>query len=167
MKIALCQINPILGSFTYNRKLIEKNYHAALENGADLVVFPEMSITGYPPQDLLLKTDFIKNNEEVLHQISKISTIPMILGYVRSKNSKLYNSAAFCQEGRVSHTYDKILLPTYDVFDESRYFTSGNKPGIWSLSVNGKEYKIGIQICEDLWDSDYSIKVIKEQKKRP
>ena len=59
----------------------------------------------------------------------------------------------------------KQLLPTYDVFDESRYFTSGDKPGIWSIIVSGKKYKIGIQICEDLWDSDYDIKVIKEQKK--
>ena len=66
MKIALCQINPILGSFTYNKKLIEKNYNTALENGADLIVFPEMSITGYPPQDLLLQKDFIKKNEEIL-----------------------------------------------------------------------------------------------------
>ena len=72
MKIALCQINPTLGSFTSNQKLIEKNYHTALENGADLVVFPEMSITGYPPQDLLLQKDFIKKTNEVLLNISKI-----------------------------------------------------------------------------------------------
>ena len=164
MKIALCQINPILGSFTYNQKLIEKNYHTALENGADLIVFPEMSITGYPPQDLLLQKDFIKKNEEVLHQIAKISTVPIIIGYVRSKNKKLFNSAALCQEGKACYIYDKILLPTYDVFDESRYFSPGEKPGIWSIIVSGKEYKIGIQICEDLWDSNYNIKVIEQQK---
>ena len=120
MKIALCQINPILGSFTYNQTLIEKNYHSALENGADLIVFPEMSITGYPPQDLLLQKDFIKKNEEVLHQIAKMSTAPMIVGYVRSEDKKIFNSAALCQKGKVCYTYDKILLPTYDVFDESR-----------------------------------------------
>ena len=79
MKIALCQINPILGSFTYNQKLIENNYYAALENGADLIVFPEMSITGYPPQDLLLQKDFIKKNEEVLHPVSYTHlTLPTI-----------------------------------------------------------------------------------------
>ena len=165
MKIALCQINPILGFFDYNQKLIEKYYQTALDNSADLIVFPEMSITGYPPQDLLLQEDFIKKNEEVLHQIAKISTVPMIVGYVRSKNTKLFNSAALCQEGKVCYIYDKILLPTYDVFDESRYFTPGVKPGIWSITVSGKEYKIGIQICEDLWDSDYDIKVMKQQKK--
>jgi len=165
MKIALCQINPTLGSFTSNQKLIEKNYHTALENCADLVVFPEMSITGYPPQDLLLQKDFIKKSDEILHDISKICTVPMIIGYVRSDDKKIFNSAALCQEGKVCYTYDKILLPTYDVFDESRYFTSGDKPGIWSIIVSGKEYKIGIQICEDLWDSNYDIKVIKEQKK--
>ena len=164
MKIALCQINPTLGSFTSNQKLIEKNYHTALENGADLVVFPEMSITGYPPQDLLLQKDFIKKNNEVLHNISKICTVPMIIGYVRSDDKNIFNSAALCQEGEVCYTYDKILLPTYDVFDESRYFTSGDKPGIWSIIVGGKEYKTGIKICEDLWDSDYDIKVIKEQR---
>ena len=71
MKIALCQINPILGSFAYNQNLIEKNYNNALKNGADLVVFPEMSITGYPPQDLLFQKDFIIKNEKVLHQISR------------------------------------------------------------------------------------------------
>ena len=164
MKIALCQINPILGSFNYNQKLIEKNYHAALESRADLVVFPEMSITGYPPQDLLFQRDFIKTNERVLQQISKVSSVPMILGYVRLNNNKKYNSAALCQDGKVCYTYDKILLPTYDVFDESRYFTSGNKPGIWPIIIGDKEYKIGIQICEDLWDTEYDIKVTKEQK---
>tara|TARA_X000001036_G_scaffold292940_1_gene272223 strand:- start:18005 stop:19618 length:1614 start_codon:yes stop_codon:yes gene_type:complete len=165
MKIALCQINPTVGSFSSNLDLIEKHYNDAKNKGADLVVFPEMAITGYPPQDLLWQKDFVTKNYQEVEKLSEFCSVPMIVGYVRAENNKLYNSAALCQDGKVINSYDKILLPTYDVFDETRYFTSGEIPGIWPIENNGKKINVGIQICEDLWDSDYDIKVSNVQKK--
>ena len=165
MKIALCQINSTVGSFSSNIGLIEKHYNDAINKGADLVVFPEMAITGYPPQDLLWQKDFVKKNYQEVEKLSRFCSIPMIVGYVRAKGKKLYNSAALCQGGKIINSYDKILLPTYDVFDERRYFTSGEKPGIWSIESNGKKINVGIQICEDLWDSNYNLKVSNIQKK--
>jgi len=164
MKIALCQINPTVGSFSSNIDLIERNYKDAINKGADLVVFPEMSITGYPPQDLLWQTDFVAKNYQAVEKISEICSVPIIFGYVRAEENNLYNSAALCQNGEVCGSYDKILLPTYDVFDERRYFSSGQKPGIWSIESNGKKINLGIQICEDLWDSNYHINVSNNQK---
>ena len=165
MKIALCQINPIVGSLNSNTDLIEKNYSNAVNQGADLIIFPEMSIIGYPPQDLLWQKYFITESYQALERLSKKCTVPMIVGYVRSEKNKLFNSAALCQGGKIIDSYDKILLPTYDVFDEHRYFTPGKQPGVWQINVQGKIFNLGIQICEDLWDSDYGIKVAKEQKK--
>ncbi|MBI65934.1 MAG: NAD+ synthase [Candidatus Marinimicrobia bacterium] len=164
MKIALCQINPIVGSFSSNIDLIKRYYDRSIDKGADLVVFPEMSITGYPPQDLLWQTDFVIKNHQAVEKLSEICSVPMIVGYVRVEGNKLYNSAALCQDGKVCASYDKILLPTYDVFDERRYFSSGETPGVWSLKINGKKINIGIQICEDLWDFNYDMKVSREQK---
>jgi len=164
MKIVLCQINPILGNFKYNQKLIESTYKNAANNGADLVVFPELCLTGYPPKDLLFNKDFIKRNLKLLNEIALISTIPIILGFIRSDEGNIYNSAALCSNGRIISEYDKILLPTYDVFDEKRYFTSGTEIGIWSINYNGYKKIIGIQICEDLWDDGYSKKITKLQK---
>ena len=165
MKIALCQVNPTLGAFQDNQKMIMSNYKSALEKGAELVVFPELVITGYPPQDLIWEEAFISQNNSILEMIASQSTTPLILGFIREENGNYYNSAALCQGGKVTHTYDKILLPTYDVFDEDRYFTPGADVGIWPLELKGKTIQIGIQICEDLWDEDYDYKVSLEQKK--
>ena len=164
MKIALCQINPTVGSFSSNIDLIERNYKEAVKKGADLVVFPEMSITGYPPQDLLWQRDFVTKNYQAVVKLSENCSVPMIVGYVRAQGNNLYNSAALCQNGEVRGSYDKILLPTYDVFDERRYFSSGETPGMWSIKSNGKKINLGIQICEDLWDSNYDMKVSNTQK---
>ena len=155
MKIAICQINPTMGDFPGNRDKILSFYREAVEKGADLIVFPEMVITGYPPQDLLLERDFVQENVEILEDISNQVTVPAILGYIREEKSALYNSGAVCANGTVIYTYDKILLPTYDIFDEDRYFTPGKTQGVFELELNGKRRKIGIQICEDLWDHDY------------
>ena len=164
MKIALCQINTTVGAFDYNKEQILNYYSKAIKLKADIVVYPELSITGYPPQDLLLENGFVADNLLILNEIASQSTIPMIVGFVRAENGKLYNSAALCQNGKVTNTYDKMLLPTYDVFDEDRYFEYGRTPGIWKLEVNGKIVNIGIQICEDLWDEEYDTKVSKLQK---
>ena len=159
MKIALCQINPIVGSIDSNVDKILEFYNKAVINGSDIVVFPELAITGYPPQDLLLNEKFIKYNILALENIAKSVTSAMIVGYVRKDGSNIYNSAALCENGKVTKSYDKILLPTYDVFDEKRYFSAGEDLSVWPLEVKGEKINLGIQICEDLWDDDYDIKV--------
>ncbi|MDP7071672.1 MAG: NAD+ synthase [Candidatus Marinimicrobia bacterium] len=164
MKIALCQINPVVGDFSGNADIISNWYAKAVADGADLVVFPELAITGYPPQDLLYWDAFVTESNDALNHIVKETTVPMIIGYVRNGNGSLFNSAALCAVGTIKNTYDKILLPTYDVFDEDRYFKSGSKPGIFEIESENKAITIGIQICEDLWDSDYDRKVSEELK---
>lgn len=166
MKIALCQINPTVGNFDSNKKKVLNYYSNALRLNADIVVFPELTITGYPPQDLLLENGFVDDNLIILEEIATQTTIPMIIGFVRKENGRLYNSAALCQNSKITETYDKILLPTYDVFDEDRYFHNGKNPGIWEIVHNGKKVKLGIQICEDLWDEEYDTKVSKLQKEK-
>jgi NAD+ synthase (glutamine-hydrolysing) len=166
MKIALCQINTTVGAFNFNRDKILHYYSKAIKLNADIVVFPELTITGYPPQDLLLENGFVDNNLIILEKIVVQTTIPMIIGFVRKKNGRLYNSAALCQNGKIIDTYDKMLLPTYDVFDEDRYFENGKNPSIWKLELDGKKVKLGIQICEDLWDREYDTKVSKLQKEK-
>ena len=162
MKIALCQINPTVGAFKENKELIIRNYMESLENGADIVVFPEMSVTGYPIADLLYEDGFINNNMIVLDEISSITTKPMILGYVYEQKGRLYNSAAVCINGKQAFRYDKILLPTYDVFDEDRYFTPGEELGLFKINIDNEEQVIGLQICEDLWDNEYDRKISDE-----
>lgn len=164
MKIALCQINPIVGAFDYNLKLILKNYNKNKLSDVDIVVFPELSVTGYPPQDLLLENNFIQKNLEILSLIAEQSTIPIICGFVRKDGAKIFNSAAVCYNGKIRFTYDKILLPTYDVFDEERYFTRGSSPSVFRLPFRDNFINIGLQICEDLWDDDYDLKVTDLQK---
>ncbi|NQT97895.1 MAG: NAD+ synthase [Candidatus Marinimicrobia bacterium] len=166
MKIALCQINPTVGAFRSNLKILNDWYNRSVQQGADLVVFPELSITGYPPSDLLHEGDFVTLNENILQRFAKKVTIPVIVGYVRSDSGKLFNSAVLIKDGAIELVYDKLLLPTYDVFDEKRYFEAGKEPVVWSLDIGGERLKIGIEICEDLWDDDYPVKVthvLKEQ----
>ncbi len=165
MKIALCQVNPTVGALDANKDLILTHYKEAVENGAELVVFPEMVITGYPIADLLYENGFVDENMAALGEIAGQTTIPMILGYIHGENSRLYNSVAVCVDGKQIYRYDKILLPTYDVFDEYRYFTAGTKPGLCELEIAGQNIKLGLETCEDLWDDDYEFKVTSELKK--
>lgn len=166
IKIALCQINPTVGAFRSNLKILNDWYNRSVQQGADLVVFPELSITGYPPSDLLHEGDFVTLNENILQRFAKKVTIPVIVGYVRSDSGKLFNSAVLIKDGAIELVYDKLLLPTYDVFDEERYFEAGKEPVVWSLDIGGERLKIGIEICEDLWDDDYLVKVTHVLKER-
>ena len=165
MKIALCQINPTVGALDANKELILANYKEAGENGADLVVFPEMVITGYPIADLLYEDGFVDENKKVLGEIADKSTVPLILGYIDKDKEHLFNSAAVCVNGKQVYRYDKILLPTYDVFDEDRYFTAGTDIGLCKVEIGGETVKLGLEICEDLWDDEYECKVSSELKK--
>ena len=99
-----------------------------MDANADIAVFPELAITGYPPQDLLLEQSFVDRNVQELEALtSVVDHVPMVVGYVQPIGKNLYNSAALLQNGEISGRYDKVLLPTYDVFDEDRYFTPGEK----------------------------------------
>ena len=156
MKIALCQINPTVGAIKQNKELILKKYQEAINLGAELIVFPELALIGYPPQDLLLRNKFINNAAVALDEIAKQSTIPIIVGSTLVENDQLYNCSYICANGQIIDHYKKILLPTYDVFDEDRYFKSGDQPVIVEIAIGPKIKKIGLQICEDLWDHTYS-----------
>ena len=164
MKIALCQINPTVGAINQNKKIILETYNRAIDLEADVIVFPELAIIGYPPQDLLLRDRFIINAQNALNEIAQKSTIPVILGNTLIEDNKLYNCAFICENGEIVSHYKKRLLPTYDVFDEARYFAAGNKHCIVELAIDGKNTKIGLQICEDLWDKNYSCDLAKELK---
>ena len=156
MKIALCQINPTVGAIKQNKELILKKYQEAINLGSELIVFPELALIGYPPQDLLLRNKFINNAAVALDEIAKQSTIPIIVGSTLVENDQLYNCSYVCANGQIINHYKKILLPTYDVFDEDRYFKSGDQPVTVEIAIGPKIKKIGLQICEDLWDHTYS-----------
>lgn len=151
MRIALAQINPIIGSLSYNRDKIIQAIEKARLDQAEIVVFSEMVLCGYPPQDLLLLPSFVEAVEEELQKIIKASKeLIVIVGTIR-KNSlgekKLYNSAAIIEDGRLIGFQDKMLLPDYDVFSERRYFDSAAQIGLWEIGG----IKIAVTICEDIW----------------
>ncbi|MFQ6607893.1 MAG: NAD+ synthase [Fidelibacterota bacterium] len=163
MKIAICQINTTVGDFENNCLKILDYYQRAIKQGVDLVVFPEMAVTGYPPQDLLTKRSFIRKNDEMVAKLVANSEEPyLIFGYVRTNDRALHNSAMIAQLGKTIAFYDKILLPTYDVFDEHRYFRPGTSLAPVELKFQDRKVNVGIQICEDLWDRDYDQKVTDE-----
>ena len=166
MKVSLCQINPTVGAIDRNMDLIMKWYQKAVAAGAELTVFPELVLVGYPPQDLLLRRPFLDKAEMALKSIAKKTTIPMIIGNPLRENGKLYNCAFVCGHGEIAGHYKKRLLPTYDVFDEDRYFTSGESTEVIEVEFDNKLVKIGMQICEDLWDEDYACNLAKSLKEK-
>ncbi|MCC7145968.1 MAG: NAD+ synthase [Phycisphaeraceae bacterium] len=153
MRIALAQINPTVGEIGANVRLIQANLESARRQGAELVVFPELSVVGYPPKDLLLKPVLIEQCVRAVEQIAAgCRDMAAIVGYPcpadGERGRSLYNAAALCAGGRIVHRHVKSLLPTYDVFDEQRYFEPG--PGIEVASWQG--HKLGIHVCEDMWN---------------
>ena len=133
MKIVLCQINSLVGDCEKNFEKILNFYNKSILLKPDIIVFPELSMVGYPPQDLLFENGLINDNLHFLNKIANLSTIPIILGFVRRDGDQLFNSAAICFDGEIQDTYDKILIPTYDVFDESRYFKSGKLKNLFEF----------------------------------
>jgi NAD+ synthase (glutamine-hydrolysing) len=166
MKISLCQINPTVGAIDRNVDLIMKWYQKAVAAGAELTVFPELALVGYPPQDLLLRRRFLDKAEMALKSIAEKTTVPMIIGNPLRENGKLYNCAFICGHGEITGHYKKRLLPTYDVFDEDRYFTSGESMEVIEVGFGDSSVKIGMQICEDLWDEDYACNLAKSLKEK-
>ncbi|MGV3773458.1 MAG: NAD+ synthase [Verrucomicrobiales bacterium] len=156
MKVGMLQLNSTIGNFPANTEKLLAGYREACEKGAEWVVAPELFLCGYPPRDLLHRSDFIKQNLEAVQTVAdQVGQTPLFLGYVdwnRQRPGKaLRNAAAAIQNGKVVQTVYKSLLPTYDVFDEDRYFQSASS--ISPISINGK--KIGITICEDIWNDEH------------
>ena len=152
MKIALAQFNPTVGDFAGNAARILSLATTAHQRGADLAVFSELCLCGYLPQDLLERPAFIDRNHKELKELAAKLPLPAIVGYAgRVKNGhgkSIANKAALISEGRIVFEQSKMLLPTYDVFDESRYFQPADRQSVFGL---GNE-QLGITICEDVWN---------------
>ena len=170
MKYFLCQLDPIVGDLEGNKTKILRYIQSGKDQGADLVIFPELAICGYPPEDLLDYPYFVK---ECLYKIEEIaqesSDVAVIIGGIDHNNSGkgrlLYNTAFVLENGKISHRIHKTLLPTYDIFTERRYFDSNQDFGLIQI----RDKKIAVSICEDIWDIhnnfNYSISPVEELAK--
>ena len=159
LKIALAQINFLVGNIAANvDNIIKAASYARDELSADIVVFPELTITGYPAEDLLFRNDFISAANNAVYQIAEcIDDIAVVVGFPERDGNSLYNSAVVLHQGSILACYRKQMLPNYGVFDEQRYFSAGTQPCVFEF--NG--VFIGLTICEDVWKSG----IIDETKK--
>lgn len=152
MKIALAQFNPTVGDFVGNAARIKELACQARQRGAELAVFSELCLCGYPPQDLVERPAFVERNQQALAELAAQIPLPSIIGYVGKAHSRagkpVANAAALVADGKVQFEQQKMLLPTYDVFDESRYFQPAQSQSIFALG----DTQLGITICEDIWN---------------
>ena len=147
MRIGMAQVNSTVGDLSGNTNKVIHFIDEAKLLGVDLLTFPELAVTGYPPEDLLLKPHFIKQNKERLEEIIKHSSnIAVVVGFV-DNNSDIYNAAAVIYDNKLAGIYHKIYLPNYGVFDENRYFQAGTRCPVFIIYGIG----IGVTICEDMW----------------
>ncbi len=161
LRVAMAQINSTVGDLEGNVEKIKRFLEDAKHKGSDLVVFPELAVTGYPPQDLLLENGFVEKNKKVLQEMIKFNKVDVfgVVGFVDYKGKNLFNAAAIFNRNKLVSVVYKTLLPTYDVFDEDRYFKPAKEIAPVSITLNKKTFKLGIEICEDLWDTNYNVKV--------
>src|SRR5258708_5050189 len=152
MRIGLAQINTIVGDLAGNSRRIVEASRTLVAQGAELVVFPELAVSGYPPRDLLFKKRFVPDVEQATRELAKqIGDVPAVIGYTEANTTgqgrSAFNAAAFCHRGKITVSARKCLLPTYDVFDEDRYFEPAAAPIV--VEFGGR--RIGLTICEDIW----------------
>ena len=148
IRISMAQINPVVGDLAGNRDKIIVAIKSAKRLGADIVALPELAVTGYPPEDLILKPRFVKDNIRTLTDIQRATRgIVAIVGFVDSNHDCLFNAAAVLANGEHIYTYRKIFLPNYGVFDEHRYFSPGGRYPVFTVKGVG----VGVNICEDIW----------------
>jgi NAD+ synthase (glutamine-hydrolysing) len=146
LRIALAQMNAVVGDIDGNARRVGEWASRAREAGAQLVVFPELTLTGYPPEDLLLKRGFLRRAEAALGELS-IEGITAVVGWPQQSDGRVYNAAAVVSDGGVEAVYRKVLLPNYGVFDERRWFEPGDAP----LVVDVAGTPVGVTVCEDIW----------------
>jgi NAD+ synthase (glutamine-hydrolysing) len=147
LRIALAQLNTTVGDLAGNAALIARDMRRAREAGADLVCFPELALTGYPPEDLLIRRRFVGDNIVALHELLPASAgITAVVGYV-DMAADIFNAAAILHDGRLIDTYHKQYLPNYGVFDEDRYFLAGSRSPVYLIAGA----RVGVNICEDIW----------------
>ena len=152
MRIGLAQINTTVGDLAGNSQRILAAYRTLVAQGAELVLFPELAVCGYPPRDLLFKRRFVSDVEEATRALAaQIGDVPAVIGYTEANPAAhgrtAFNAAAFCHRGTITASARKCLLPTYDVFDEDRYFEPASHPTV----VEFAGQRVGITICEDIW----------------
>jgi NAD+ synthetase len=155
MKIGFAQINPTVGDLSGNFELIAHAYERLVAAGAELVLTPELAVPGYPPQDLVFKSRFVPENLKILDQLhARVGDAPLLVGFVdrnEGRGKPFHNAAALLERGKPIRKAHKSLLPTYDVFDEDRYFQPADH--VEAFDICGK--KIGVTICEDIWTEHY------------
>jgi NAD+ synthase (glutamine-hydrolysing) len=148
MRLALCQINPTVGDISGNVELIRQGLLAARDAEPDLVLFPELALTGYPPEDLLLREHFLADARAALDELAhETSGLVAVVGFPERADD-VYNAAAILADGRVHATYRKVYLPNYGVFDEQRYFQAGSEGSVIDLGA----HRLGLTVCEDIWE---------------
>ena len=158
-KIKIVQENPTVGDISGNIKLIQKEIKKASLNDVDLLVFSEMFVSGYPPEDLVMRADFLNKIEKSIIELSSESPKTALLFGAPNQNlDKTYNSAFFLEGGKIKEIYSKQMLPNYKEFDERRYFSPGERNSIIHL----KGIKIGLSICEDIWSDDFTKRLVNE-----
>lgn len=158
IRIALVQCNVAVGDLAGNAAMIGHYAATAQAQGADIVVFPEMCLCGYPPEDLLLRPRFLQDTRQVLDQLAADWDGPVLMvGFAEKQDTHIYNSLAVIQSGKIASIYRKVLLPNYGVFDEKRYFTPGYEPIV--CEVNGVH--LALTICEDIWNLDWLTRFLK------
>jgi NAD+ synthase (glutamine-hydrolysing) len=147
LRLGMAQINTTVGDFSGNTKKILKSIEKARALGVDLLTFPELAISGYPPEDLLFKPQFIEENARALQTVVEHSSgITVIVGFIDAKED-IFNAAAIIHDGKLVDVYHKMFLPNYGVFDENRYFRPGSETPIYIINGTG----VGVNVCEDIW----------------
>ena len=147
LRVALCQLNPVVGDIDGNERLIALGIERARAAGAQVVAFGELAVTGYPPEDLLYKEHFLRDARAAVDRLAEQTQgIVAVVGFPE-RAAAVHNSAAVLFDGTVAGIYRKLHLPNYGVFDERRYFAPGTRPGL--IEINGA--LLGITICEDIW----------------
>jgi NAD+ synthase len=154
IRIAMAQMNPIVGDLAGNAARILMFYEKAAQNGAELVIFPELALVGYPPEDLVLMHSFHDRAMLSLQELAgKTASGPaMLLGTLWEEKGAVFNAAVLLDGGKVAHVQPKSLLPNYGIFDEKRLFTAGQGPKLCSW----RGIKLGVLVCEDVWNQDHA-----------
>jgi NAD+ synthase (glutamine-hydrolysing) len=159
LRVGLGQFNASVGDIAGNVKIMRKFYEQAVKSNVDILVFPEMAVCGYPPEDLLLKNHFLEENRQAVEQMAKdCPKKTVIVGFAEAGDKGYFNSLAVLEKGQIKKIYRKCILPNYGVFDERRYF----RPGMGSAIVNVNGMAVVLTICEDIWHLEWMDKFLKE-----